>query len=65
MTRETELEEYIPRDMSLHPQIPALILRHVKIRWLKWIVAQWGKTSEVPFPNLAGLWTAIENQDPW
>ena len=24
-----------------------------------------GWTSEVPFPNLAGLWTAIDNQEPW
>ena len=31
--RETELEEYIPRDMALLPQIPALILRHAQIRW--------------------------------
>ena len=26
LARETELEEYIPRDTSLRPQIPALIL---------------------------------------
>ena len=32
--RETELEEYIPRDMALCRQIPALILQHVQIRWL-------------------------------
>ena len=27
--RETEMEEYIPRDTALRPQIPALILRHL------------------------------------
>ena len=63
--RETELEEYIPRDSSLLAQIPALLLRHAQIRWSNWLASQWGRTSEVPFPNLAGLWTAIDNQEPW
>ena len=31
--RETELEEYIPRDSSLLPQILMLILRHAQICW--------------------------------
>ena len=62
--RETELEEYVPRDATLLTQIPALLLRHAQIRWSNWLAAQWGKTSEVPFPNLAGLWTAIDNQEP-
>ena len=55
LVRETDLEEYIPRDASLRPQIPALILRHAQIRWSNWISAQWGNTSEVPFPNLSGF----------
>ena len=63
--RETELEEYIPRDSSLLSQIPALLLRHSQIRWSKCLAAQWGRTSEVPFLNLTGLWTAIDNQEPW
>ena len=63
--RETELEEYIPRDSALLPQIPVLLLWHAQIRWSNWLSAQWGKTSEVPFPDLAGLWTAMENQEPW
>ena len=62
--RETELEEYLPRDATLLPQIPALLLRHAQIRWSNCLEAQWGKTLEVPFPNLAGLWTAIDNQEP-
>ena len=33
LARETDLEEYIPRDTDLSPQIPALILQHVQIRW--------------------------------
>ena len=33
MARETDLEEYIPRDAALRPQVPALILRHANIRW--------------------------------
>ena len=65
LARETELEEYIPRDLALRPQIPALILRHVQICWSNWLAAKWGKTSEVPFPDLAGIWTAMENQEPW
>ena len=65
LARETELEEYIPRDTDLHPQIRALILRHAQIRWSNWLAAQWGKTSEVPFPDLAGLWTAMKSQEPW
>ena len=63
--RETKLEEYIPLDSLLLAQIPALLLRHAQIRWSNWLAAQWGRTSEVPFPNLAGLWTAIDNQEPW
>ena len=63
--RETELEEYVTREFDLLPQIPALLLRHVQIRWSNWLAAQWGKTSEVPFPDLTGLWTAMYNQDPW
>ena len=59
--RETDLEDYIPRNAALRPQVPELILRHAQIRWSNWIAAQWGKTSKVPFPNLAGLWTAMEN----
>ena len=59
------MEEYIPRDDSLLAQVPALLLRHAQIRWSNWLAAQWGRTSEVPFPNLAGLWTAIDNQEPW
>ena len=59
--REMELEEYIPRDTSLRPRIPALILRHAQIRWSNWIADQCRKTSEVPFPNLAGIWSAMEN----
>ena len=30
--RETELEEYVPRDADLLPQIPALLLWHAQIR---------------------------------
>ena len=63
--RETELEEYVPRDSAVLPHIPAHLLRHAQIRWLNWLSAQWGKTSEVPFPDLVGLWTAMENQEPW
>ena len=53
--RETEIEEYIPRDSLLLAQIPALLLHHTQIRWSNWLAAQWGRTSEVPFPNLSGL----------
>ena len=42
-----------------------LILRHAQILWSNWLAAQWGKTSEVPIPDLSGLWSAMENQDPW
>ena len=63
--RETELEEYVPRDSTLLPHIPALLLWHAQIRWSNWLAVQWGKTSEVPFLDLAGLWTAMENQEPW
>ena len=31
--QETELEEYIPRDATRLPQIPALLLRHAHICW--------------------------------
>ena len=65
LARETELEEYLPRDIALLPQIPALLLWHAQILWSNWLAAQWGKTSEVPFPDLAGLWTAMENQELW
>ena len=65
LAREMDLGEYIPCNAALYPQFLALILRHAQIQWSNWIAAQWGKTSEVPFPNLAGLWTAIENQEPW
>ena len=58
--QETELEEYIPRDSSLLAQIPALLLRHAQICWSNCLAAQWGMTSEVPFLNLAGLWTRSE-----
>ena len=64
-TRETELEEYQPMDAALLPQIPALLLRCAQIRWSNWLAAQWGKTCEVPFPDLEGLWTAMDNQEPW
>ena len=63
--RETELEEYLPRDAALLPQIPALLLQHTQIRWFNWLAAQWGRTSKVPFPDLAGLWKSMENQEPW
>ena len=62
LARETDLEEYIPRNTSLRPQVPVLILRNAQIQWSNWIASQWGKTSKFPFPNLAGLWTAMENQ---
>ena len=62
---ETDLEEYLPRYAALLPQIPAPILQHAHIRWSNWLASQWGKNSEVPFPDLAGLWTAMENQEPW
>ena len=65
LARETELEEYIPRNTALRPQIPALILRHAQIRWSNWLAAQWGKTSKVPFPDLAGLWTSMVNHESW
>ena len=38
--RETELEEYIPRDSALLPQIPALLLQHAQIRCSNWLAAQ-------------------------
>ena len=63
--REKELEEYVPRDSTLLPQILTLLLRHAKICWSNWLTAQWGKTSEVTFPDLVGIWTAMENQEPW
>ena len=59
------MEEYVLRDSALLPQIPSLLLRHAQIRWSDWLAAQWGKTSKVSFPELAGLWTAMENQEPW
>ena len=65
LARDTNLEEYILLFLALSPHIPALILQHAQIRWSKWLIAQWGKTSEVPFPDLAGLWTAMESQEPW
>ena len=61
LARETNLEEYVPRDSALLPRIPALLLRHVQICWSNWLAAHWGKTSEVPFPDLVGLWKAMEN----
>ena len=63
--RETDLEEYQPMDADLLPQIPALLLRHAQILWSNWLAAQCGKNSKVPFPDLAGLWTAMENLEPW
>ena len=36
LARETELEEYVPRDASLLAQVPALLLRHAQIRWSIW-----------------------------
>ena len=61
LAREMELEEYIPCDLALRPQIPALILGHAQICWSKWLATQWGKTLEVPFRDLAGIWIAMEN----
>ena len=52
-TREIYLEEYTPQDSTLHPQILALILQHDQIFWSNWLAAQWGNTSEVPFPYYA------------
>ena len=63
--RATDLEEYVPRNSALLPQIPALLLQHAQTRWSNWLAAQWGKTSEAPFPDLAGLWKAMENQELW
>ena len=63
--RETDLEEYVPRQANLLPQVPALILRHAQIRWSNWIAAQWGKTTEVTFPDLGCLWSSMDNQEPW
>ena len=65
LARETDMEEYIPRDSALLPQIPALLIRQAQIRWSNWLASQWGKTFEVTFLDLAGLWTAMENQEPW
>ena len=65
LARETDLEEYIPYNADICLQVPALILLHAQIQWSNWITAQWGKMSKVPFPNLEGLWTAMENQEPW
>ena len=42
--RETEIEEYIPRDSLLLSQIPALLLRHDQICWSNWLAAHWGRT---------------------
>ena len=58
--RETDLDKYVPREAALRLQVPALIFRHALIRWSNWIPAQWGKTSKVPFPNRAGLWTTMK-----
>ena len=63
--RETEPKEYVPRDSALLPQIPALLLWHAHIRWSNWLTDQWGKTSQVYYPDLAGLWTAMDNQESW
>ena len=63
--REMELEDCIHRNTALRPHITAIILRHAQIRWSNWLAAQWGKSSKVPFPDFAVLWTAMENQDPW
>ena len=64
LVRETKIEEYVPRESALLTQITALLLRHAQICWSNWLTAQWGKTSEVLFPYLAGLWMAMENQEP-
>ena len=62
--RETDLEEYLPRQASLLPQVPALILRHAQIRWSNWIAVQWGETTQITFLDLGGLWLSMDNQDP-
>ena len=40
LASETELEEYLPRDAVLLPQIPALILWHAQISWSNWLASQ-------------------------
>ena len=37
--RETELEEFLPKDAALLPQIPVLLLQHAHIRWSNWLAA--------------------------
>ena len=38
--RETELEEYVPRDSTLLPLIPVLLLWHTQTSWSNWLTAQ-------------------------
>ena len=65
LVRETELEEHFPSDSALLLQVPALLLQHTHICWSNWLADKWGKTSELPFPDLVRIWMAMENQEPW
>ena len=37
--RDTDLEDYIPRDAALLPHIPALLLWHAQICWSSWLAS--------------------------
>ena len=56
LERETELEDYNPRDKGLEAFLPASITHWVHIRLSYWFTRKCERRGREPFPDLKELW---------
>ena len=45
---EQKLLDYVPRDATLRPQVPSLLVRWFQIRFSNWLEKQWSDRDEPP-----------------
>ena len=65
MERETELEEYSPRDRGLKSRLTVSIPLWAQIRLSDWFARQWERGGREPFLDLTALWRKMHLQEAW
>ena len=65
MERETELEEYSPRDRGLKSRLTVSIPLWAQIRLSDWFARQWERGGREPFIDLTALWSNIYLHEAW
>ena len=62
--RETELEEYLPRQGERH-LLTYYLVRYVQLRYSAWIATQWRTSEVIEVPNFLSLFQQMDFGESW